>query len=228
VSFRVEAGEILGFLGPNGAGKTTTMRIITGYMPATEGKVVVAGHDVFDAAHRGEAADRLPAGNAAALSGHDGARLPDFVARIKGVPRREVQVAGRRDEAHAPGWPTWPTATARSSRRATGSASASRRRSSQPRRARSSTSRRPGSTPSRSSRRGSSSELGGSHTTVLSTHILPEVSRPASASSSSTRAASWRWTRRQPHGAAARLGDDVPAGGRRRPTRRSALRRCRA
>jgi ABC-2 type transport system ATP-binding protein len=48
VSFRVERGEILGFLGPNGAGKTTTMRILTGYMPATEGKALVAGFDVFD------------------------------------------------------------------------------------------------------------------------------------------------------------------------------------
>jgi ABC-2 type transport system ATP-binding protein len=48
VSFRVERGEILGFLGPNGAGKTTTMRVITGYMPPTEGRVVVAGFDVFD------------------------------------------------------------------------------------------------------------------------------------------------------------------------------------
>jgi len=48
VSFRAESGEILGFLGPNGAGKTTTMRIITGYMPATEGTAVVAGFDVFD------------------------------------------------------------------------------------------------------------------------------------------------------------------------------------
>jgi ABC-2 type transport system ATP-binding protein len=47
VSFRVEAGEILGFLGPNGAGKTTTMRVLTGYMPATEGKATVAGYDVF-------------------------------------------------------------------------------------------------------------------------------------------------------------------------------------
>ena len=47
VSFRVEKGEILGFLGPNGAGKTTTMRVIAGYMPATEGKAVVAGLDVF-------------------------------------------------------------------------------------------------------------------------------------------------------------------------------------
>ena len=48
LNFRVERGEILGFLGPNGAGKTTTMRILTGYMPATEGKAVVAGYDVFE------------------------------------------------------------------------------------------------------------------------------------------------------------------------------------
>jgi len=48
ISFRVEKGEILGFLGPNGAGKTSTMRVLTGYMPATEGKAIVAGHDVFE------------------------------------------------------------------------------------------------------------------------------------------------------------------------------------
>jgi gliding motility-associated transport system ATP-binding protein len=49
ISFRVEKGEILGFLGPNGAGKTTTMRILTCYLPATEGTARVAGHDVFAA-----------------------------------------------------------------------------------------------------------------------------------------------------------------------------------
>ena len=48
VSFRVEKGEILGFLGPNGAGKTTTMRILTCYMPASDGTARVAGFDVFD------------------------------------------------------------------------------------------------------------------------------------------------------------------------------------
>jgi gliding motility-associated transport system ATP-binding protein len=48
LTFKVERGEILGFLGPNGAGKTTTMRILTGYMPATDGKAMVAGFDVFD------------------------------------------------------------------------------------------------------------------------------------------------------------------------------------
>jgi gliding motility-associated transport system ATP-binding protein len=47
VTFRVEKGEILGFLGPNGAGKTTTMRVLTGYMPPTDGKAIVAGYDVF-------------------------------------------------------------------------------------------------------------------------------------------------------------------------------------
>jgi ABC-2 type transport system ATP-binding protein len=50
VSFTVEKGEILGFLGPNGAGKTTTMRVLTGYMPATEGRARVAGFDVVEKA----------------------------------------------------------------------------------------------------------------------------------------------------------------------------------
>ncbi len=47
ISFKAESGQILGFLGPNGAGKTTTMRIITGYMPATSGTVVIDGLDIF-------------------------------------------------------------------------------------------------------------------------------------------------------------------------------------
>jgi ABC-2 type transport system ATP-binding protein len=46
LTFEAEQGEILGFLGPNGAGKTTTMRILTGYMPPTEGEASVAGYDV--------------------------------------------------------------------------------------------------------------------------------------------------------------------------------------
>jgi len=47
ISFQVDKGEIVGFLGPNGAGKTTTLRIITGYLPATSGRVRVDGLDVF-------------------------------------------------------------------------------------------------------------------------------------------------------------------------------------
>ena len=46
ISFSVEPGEIVGFLGPNGAGKTTTMRMLAGYLPATSGKISVAGFDV--------------------------------------------------------------------------------------------------------------------------------------------------------------------------------------
>ena len=46
VSFRVESGEILGFLGPNGAGKTTTMRMITGFLTPTAGKVTLDDVDV--------------------------------------------------------------------------------------------------------------------------------------------------------------------------------------
>jgi ABC-2 type transport system ATP-binding protein len=48
VSFTTVPGQILGFLGPNGAGKTTTMRIITGFIPASEGTVRVQGFDVFE------------------------------------------------------------------------------------------------------------------------------------------------------------------------------------
>lgn len=48
LNFKVEKGEIWGLLGPNAAGKTTTMRILTGYLPATDGKANVAGYDVFE------------------------------------------------------------------------------------------------------------------------------------------------------------------------------------
>ncbi len=48
VSFEARPGEVLGFLGPNGAGKTTTMKIITGYLPASEGSVTVNGHNVAE------------------------------------------------------------------------------------------------------------------------------------------------------------------------------------
>jgi ABC-2 type transport system ATP-binding protein len=90
VTFRAEAGEILGFLGPNGAGKTTTMRVITGYMPATEGKVLVAGHDVFE--------QPIEAKRRTGYLPETPPLYPDmtvreyllFVARIKGVPRREI------------------------------------------------------------------------------------------------------------------------------------------
>ena len=48
ITFDANQGEIVGFLGPNGAGKTTTMRILTGYLPPTDGTAIVAGYDVTE------------------------------------------------------------------------------------------------------------------------------------------------------------------------------------
>src|SRR3974377_483742 len=48
ISFEVEKGQIVGFLGPNGAGKTTTMRILTCFLPPSEGTANVAGFDVLE------------------------------------------------------------------------------------------------------------------------------------------------------------------------------------
>ena len=48
ITFDANQGEIVGFLGPNGAGKTTTMRILTGYMPPTDGTAIVAGYDIVE------------------------------------------------------------------------------------------------------------------------------------------------------------------------------------
>ena len=48
ISFTVERGEVLGFLGPNGAGKSTTMRMVTGFIPPTSGKITVGGFDVLE------------------------------------------------------------------------------------------------------------------------------------------------------------------------------------
>jgi len=89
VSFKAERGEILGFLGPNGAGKTTTMRVLTGYMPATDGKAIVAGYDVLE--------QPVEAKRRTGYLPETPPLYPDmtvsdylaFCARIKGVPRSE-------------------------------------------------------------------------------------------------------------------------------------------
>jgi len=91
VSFQVEQGEILGFLGPNGAGKTTTMRIITGYMPASEGTVTVDGFDVFDnpidvRRRIGYLPENPPLYLEMTVTGY-----LRFVAKIKGVPKNKLE-----------------------------------------------------------------------------------------------------------------------------------------
>ena len=47
LDFKIEKGKIYGFLGPNGAGKSTTMNIMTGYLGATQGEVIINGHDIL-------------------------------------------------------------------------------------------------------------------------------------------------------------------------------------
>jgi ABC-2 type transport system ATP-binding protein len=91
VSFGVNRGEILGFLGPNGAGKTTTMRILTGFLPATSGTVQVAGFDVFnDSLEVRKRIGYLPENPPLYLDMSVSAYL-DFVARIKNVPAENRQ-----------------------------------------------------------------------------------------------------------------------------------------
>jgi len=95
VSFSVHEGEILGFLGPNGAGKTTTMRILTGYLPATSGSAKIAGFDVASDSlaarrHLGYLPEVPPLYPDMSVEGY-----LDFVLRIKNVPpdKRRSRVA---------------------------------------------------------------------------------------------------------------------------------------
>jgi ABC-2 type transport system ATP-binding protein len=87
ISFHVEKGDIVGFLGPNGAGKTTTMRIITGFLPSTEGTVKVSGHDIFEKPMEvkkriGYLPEHPPVYADMTVEGY-----LKFVAKIKGVSR---------------------------------------------------------------------------------------------------------------------------------------------
>ena len=87
----VREGEVLGLLGPNGAGKTTTMRMVTGFLPPSKGRVSVAGFDLYD--HPIQAKQKigyLPE-QPPALPGDDRAPL----SGVRGGPERR---AGRQDE----------------------------------------------------------------------------------------------------------------------------------
>src|SRR6202171_1179795 len=108
VSFKAESGSILGFLGPNGAGKTTTMRIITGYMPATAGTVLIDGLDIFtESLEARRKIGYLPENPPLYLDMRVEAYLR-FVAKLRSVPRAKIQsaldhvleVCGLTDMAH--------------------------------------------------------------------------------------------------------------------------------
>ena len=89
ISFDVGEGEIVGLLGPNGAGKTTTMRILTCFMPATEGVATVAGFDVFtDSLNVRQQIGYLPENVPLYLD----MRVKEYLmfrAKLKYIPRRE-------------------------------------------------------------------------------------------------------------------------------------------
>ncbi len=91
VSFEVRKGEVLGFLGPNGAGKTTTMRVITGYLPPSEGKVLVAGYDVVEEPLEAKRRTGYLPEAPPVYPDMTVAEYLSFVARIKGVPRKEIK-----------------------------------------------------------------------------------------------------------------------------------------
>jgi ABC-2 type transport system ATP-binding protein len=92
VSFTVQEGEILGFLGPNAAGKTTTMRILTGFMPPSSGTARVAGFDVFEDSLEvrrriGYMPETVPLYPEMTVSSY-----LNFVTRIRNVENRKEQI----------------------------------------------------------------------------------------------------------------------------------------
>ena len=93
LSFQVAKGEILGFLGPNGAGKTTTMRILSGFMPPSAGTATLAGYDVLkDSLEVRRRVGYLPETVSLyrEMSVHG---YLDFVASIRDLPKRERAIA---------------------------------------------------------------------------------------------------------------------------------------
>jgi ABC-2 type transport system ATP-binding protein len=100
ISFNVEKGEILGFLGPNGAGKSTTMKILTGFLPASEGSVKVDGFDVFEQPMEvkrriGYLPETPPLYPEMSVKGY-----LKFVATLKGIPSKQLKGEVDRAAAH--------------------------------------------------------------------------------------------------------------------------------
>ena len=85
VSFAVEKGEVLGFLGPNGAGKSTTMRMVTGFMPPTSGRVTIGGHDVAESPIEAKRLIGYLPENAAAYPDMTVSGFLEFAAELRGL-----------------------------------------------------------------------------------------------------------------------------------------------
>lgn len=91
ISFEVGRGEIVGFLGPNGAGKTTTMRILTGFLPPTQGRAIVAGFDVMQEPLEVKKRTGYLPENPPVYPEMEVEDYLEFVARIKGIRGPELQ-----------------------------------------------------------------------------------------------------------------------------------------
>jgi gliding motility-associated transport system ATP-binding protein len=101
VSFEVKRGEILGLLGPNAAGKTTTMKILTCYMPPTSGNAKVSGYDVWDQPMEIKKLTGYLPENPPLYNDLNVLEYLDFVAKIKGVPadKRKPAIASAVEKA---------------------------------------------------------------------------------------------------------------------------------
>jgi ABC-2 type transport system ATP-binding protein len=91
ISFHVEKGQIVGFLGPNGAGKTTTMRMLTCFMPPSEGSAQVAGFDVTENPMEVKRRIGYLPESPPVYPEMEVIEYLDFVGRIKGVPKTSLR-----------------------------------------------------------------------------------------------------------------------------------------
>lgn len=91
LSFTVEDGQIFGFLGPNGAGKSTTMNIMTGYLAATEGDVIIEGHNVLEEPEEAKACIGYLPEMPPLYPDMTVLEYLDFVAELKKIPKAERQ-----------------------------------------------------------------------------------------------------------------------------------------
>ncbi len=90
ISFEVEKGQIVGFLGPNGAGKTTTMRILTCFMPPTDGTASIAGFDVMKSPLEVKRRIGYLPENPPVYPEMEVHEYLSFVGRLKGIPSAEL------------------------------------------------------------------------------------------------------------------------------------------
>src|SRR5215213_4533822 len=96
ISFGVERGEVLGFLGPNGAGKSTTMRMVTGFMPPSSGRVTIGGHDVAESPLEAKRLVGYLPENAASYPDMTVRGFLEFAAELRGLNgSRKKQAVGR-------------------------------------------------------------------------------------------------------------------------------------